>query len=268
MTVRKAIIHDARRILFLFLTFRIHISLIFFFILLHNDLRSGHGTNWALIVSFSLWHFALYLFDRVFDAELDRESQPDEYVLKTHRLAAYIAVFASLVLSFAAYILSGAPLIFWMLMLPVTFLYTLPIKDGTRIKNIFVLKNVFSAVVIWAFPLYVQHVILSNNWCPDMDIVRPILSLAIYVLVGEVFWDIRDLSVDLKHGISTIPNRWGIPVSKIYILLLLTVDSAISGWSLPFSGALYLVLLPFTKEHSDRLIFHLPPLIALIRFVV
>jgi len=260
-----------KRCFFYILAYRIHISAIFFFLLYYNNKRlTTNPLDYPLIISFAFWHFALYLFDRVYDGDLDKESQPNEYVPKKQRKALYIFIAGLVISSFFLYVKTGHPIVYWIILLPITFLYTLPIIGKTRIKNILIVKNVYSAGPIWTLPLYIQAVLVTGDPSKiPTDVLYSIFSLAIYILIGEIFWDIRDKSVDKKYGIATIPNTFGINTAKIIIFLLIVVDFSIKG-QIDFngSGILYCCLLPFTQEKSNRILFHLPPLIALLRFCI
>ncbi len=246
--------------------YRLHISAIFAYLLVGNNVRAGVPIDHYLLLSLSLWHFALYLFDRVFDADLDRESQPLEYVREGHRRPLYLFIGLMLLASFAFHIAGGHELRWWLLLLPITFLYTVPVWKGIRVKNIFLVKNLFSAVAIWTLPLILQHTMLTGSEMGEESWKR-IISLGIFVLIGEVFWDIRDMDTDRKYRICTVPNTFGQIWAKVYILLLMAGDTWLWGWKLSGGAGIYLILLPFTHKDSHRLIFHLPPLIALYRFL-
>lgn len=266
-TISK-VLAKPRKVLFFILTYRIHISAIFSFLLFYNNYRVEAAMNYPLLISFSLWHFALYLFDRVYDGDLDKQSQPEEYVPENQRKFLYGLTFAMVIASLGFYIQTGFNLVYWFILLPITFLYTYPVYGKTRIKNLFIFKNLYSAIIIWAMPLLFQAALLIGSYDIPDNIMYSIISLAIYIWIGEIYWDIRDMSVDEKYGIATIPNKWGLLVAKILIVAMIITDWLLYGFNINGSGLLYLILLPFTKEKSDRIIFHLPPLIALIRFCI
>lgn len=265
MKAAKGLYEVIRQLLFGFVRYRIHLSIIFAFLLYNNNLRTGAPINYWLLGSFTLWHFSLFLFDRIFDRKLDALSQPDEFVQENHARWLYTVVAACLTASFGFFVLSGSSAIYWLLLLPVTFLYTVPVYKQTRAKNIFLLKNLYSAVLIYGLPLLLHGYLLSHQQ-PAYVHLQPVISLMIYVLIGEIFWDIRDTSVDQMHHIATLPNVFGLLPTKIMMLLLIAADAAMVSFRFPESAFIYLFLLLFVHEKSDRLIFHLPPLIALMRF--
>jgi hypothetical protein len=257
--------HRGRQTVFYFLRYRLHLSLIFAFLLYYNNLRTGTPINSSFIVSFTLWHFALFLFDRIYDRQLDQLSQPDEFIPDSQAKVLYGVVGLCLLVSLIFWFKSGAAFYYWLFLLPVTFLYTVPVFKGLRAKNIFLLKNFYSAVLIYGLPLALHSFLLNNNQLHSIN-YSPIVSLMIYVLIGEIFWDIRDCSVDKANNIATLPNVLGLWPTKLIMLGLILTDVVKSGYHISESGIIYILLLSFTKENTDRLIFHLPPLIALLRF--
>jgi 4-hydroxybenzoate polyprenyltransferase len=255
-------------LLFAFVKYRIHISLIFFFLLYYNNLRNTSEINYNLILSFSLWHFSLFLFDRIYDRNIDKISQPEEFVKEQHSMFLYLIVAAGLITSFLIYLRSGFGLIYWLILFPITFLYPLEIYKGYRIKSIFFIKNFYSAFFIFSLPLIIQLHLITNGNFNIWNAYKPILSLFIYVLIGEVFWDIRDVKADKMSRTITIPNKFGLIPTKLYMIALILTDAFLTNCFFSTSAIIYLALLIFVKEDTHRLIFHLPPLIALVRFVL
>lgn len=254
--------------LFQFVKYRVHLSIIFYFLLIYNNKRVTDNLNYYLIISFSFWHFALFLFDRIYDRELDKISQPDEYVKDNYAKVMYGIVAVALIISFISFFYSGYRIIYWLLLLPITFLYPLKLYRELRVKNIFLIKNLFSAMLIFCFPLLLQIYLLSNGNFDYKNVVEPIVSLFIYVMIGEVFWDIRDCSTDKQFNIKTIPNTFGIGFTKVYILALIIIDGFLTNSFFSTSAYIYLFLITFVKEQTHRLVYHLPPLLALIRFLL
>jgi 4-hydroxybenzoate polyprenyltransferase len=262
------LLSQIQQFLFGFVKYRIHISLIFFFLLLYNNSRYESEINYSIIFSFTLWHFALFLFDRVYDRKIDKLSQPDEYVKDKHSSFLYFIVGFVLLASLMLYLKSGFRLTYWFILLPITFLYPLKAYKNLRIKSIFFVKNFYSAFFIFCLPLVIQLHLISEGSQDYLQILKPILSLLIYVLIGEVFWDIRDTHADKLNGTITIPNKLGLIPTKIYMLALILTDAFFTNQFFSTSAVIYIILLTFVKEDSHRLIFHLPPLIALIRFML
>lgn len=263
------IIHSSiRKGLFAFVKTRIHISLIFLFLLLYQSNSHNSEANHPLIFSFFLWHYALFLFDRIYDREIDRISQPDEALSEQYGQKLYIIIFLLLITSFTLYLFSKQPPLFWLLLLPITFLYPLRLYKHYRIKSIFFIKNLFSAIFIYCGPLIIFGYLTSNQNYAFIEESTKFLPLFVYVLIGEVFWDIRDITSDRESGTKTIPNVLGVKATKMYILALILLDAYISHQFFSASAYIYLILLIFIKEDSPRLIFHFPPLFALMRMII
>jgi 4-hydroxybenzoate polyprenyltransferase len=236
--------------------------------LVYNNLRVSATLNYPLILSFSFWHFALFLFDRVYDRHIDKLAQPDEYV-PDHQAKFLYGLVAALTLgSLAFYIVGGFDIRYWLMLFPITFLYPLALYRGKRIKSFFLIKNLYSALLIYALPIFLQGFILSRYQIPSDEVLMPIYSLMVYVMIGEIFWDIRDTTVDKENGTHTLPNTLGLFPTKVILVSLILIDAGTRDWNFTGSAIIYLVLLSFVKERTDRLIYHLPPLIALLRFLV
>ena len=195
-------------VLYYIVKYRIHISGVFFVLLLANNSRLTARPNWALIISFTCWHFALYLFDRVYDRALDAQSQPREHVRNGEYKFLYLFTLLLLLLSFVLYYSTGFNILGWLILFPVTFLYTYPLFNR-RAKDIFLVKNLYSALLIWSLPLMIQSWLIGNGWEAIHKTTQSISWLFLYVMLGEVLWDIRDSSIDKKYGISTTVNSSG-----------------------------------------------------------
>jgi 4-hydroxybenzoate polyprenyltransferase len=93
------------------------------------------------------------------------------------------------------------------------------------------------------------------------------LGLFIYVMIGEAFWDIRDVHGDRTQGVRTIPVVFGVIPTKIYLIALILTDLFVFGKSVTDSTIVYIVLILFLNPDSPRWIYHWPPLLALYRFL-
>lgn len=250
--------------LFAFVKYRIHLSIIFALLLYGNNIKLGVPVDYNLLFSFVLWHFSLFLFDRIYDRKIDMQSQPDEYVKDDFAGALYILVALMLIVSFYLFIHTKQPIIYWIYLLPITFLYPLKIYKTYRIKSIFLIKNLYSAILIFVIPVYMNTMFLKNTF----EDYNSLFSLGIYVLIGEIFWDIRDITADKENNTKTIPNTFGLFKTKVILVFLIFFDFLIKGGSFSTSAYIYIFLLIFIEEKSDRLLFHIPPLLAIINFLL
>lgn len=250
--------------IFTFVKYRIHLSIVFALLLYGNNIKLNVNIDFPLLISFLLWHFSLFLFDRIYDRKIDQLSQPDEYVKDQYAVKLYILVAIMIMVSFCSFWYSGKSIMYWIYLLPVTFLYPLHIYKTYRVKSIFFIKNLYSALFIYVIPVYIHSILLSNT-VPDYI---NLLSLGIYVLIGEIFWDIRDITADKENNTYTIPNTFGINFTKVFLFLLMLTDIWIKNFEISSSAYIYMALLLVVHEKSDRLIFHIPPLLALVNFLL
>ena len=264
MTATKISLHTLRNGMFTFVKYRIHLSIVFVLLLYGNNIKLGGTVNFQLLISFLLWHFSLFLFDRIYDRKIDKLSQPDEYVKDQYAVKLYILVAVMMLTSFYCYWLSQKPIIYWLYILPITFLYPINLYKTYRVKSILFVKNLYSAIFIYVIPVYIHSLLLSNSTPNHINLI----SLGIYVLIGEIFWDIRDITSDKENNTHTIPNTFGIGATKFILLMFMLTDFLIKNKQISTSAYVYLILLFFIKEKSDRLLFHIPPLLALINFLL
>ncbi len=250
--------------LFVFVKYRIHLSIVFALLLYGNNVKLGVAVNYLLLISFLLWHFSLFLFDRIYDRKIDKLSQPDEYVKDQYAVKLYFLVALMMLGSFYCFMLTQKPVAYWIYLFPVTFLYPLNLYKTYRIKSIFLLKNLYSALFIYVIPVYIHSILLSNTTPSYVHLI----SLGIYVLIGEIFWDIRDTTADKEHHTQTIPNTFGLKITKVLLFILMLADIWIKNNQISSSAYIYLILLIFIHEKSDRLLFHIPPLLALVNFLL
>lgn len=253
-----------------FVKYRIHISLIFLFLLINVFKKSTNTLlDWPVILSFFSWHFALYIFDRAYDADLDSINQPQEAI--TFREKKYVILLSILLAIVPLFILffTNKLILPYIPFLPVTFLYTLPIKNGIRSKNILIFKNIYSALFIWTLPLAIVTYYYTCHSSSFLEICKnQFTGLFLYVMVGEAFWDIRDIEGDKANHVKTIPVVFGVITCKIYLISLIIIDWLAFGNSVGLSTLVYLILILIIKPNSSRWIFHIPPLLALVRFLI
>ncbi|MEZ5002419.1 MAG: UbiA family prenyltransferase [Chitinophagales bacterium] len=249
--------------------YRIHVSAIFFTLVwtLYNSTQTQ--VVWPIVWSFGLWHFALYLFDRAYDYDKDIVTQPDEAVKPfEQKFLLYTSITLSIV---PIVILLYNNLIVWpyLCFIPITFLYTYPVIGEKRAKNFLIFKNFYSAFFIWTLPLLVI-VVFYMKLTHDVFhyYINNFVGLFLYTMAGEALWDIRDVEGDKQFKVKTIPNTFGLVFTKIYIYLLILFEFLFVSQSISDSFLIYCLLLIFINEKSPRWLFHLPPLLAFLKFVI
>lgn len=249
--------------------YRIHISVIFFFLLVNvYSLIAKQPVNWPVVLAFSLWHFALYIFDRAYDFKLDLVNQPQEAIKPQERS---FFIWLSIILCLAPVpilAISKNNILPYLPFIPVTFLYTFPLYKNIRSKNILFFKNLYSALLIWTLPLCIVLVYYSNhNFNFFKAYQTNFISLLIYVMIGEAFWDIRDVDGDKAQHVNTIPVTFGLTFTRVYLLVLISADYFFISHKFTLASSLYIVLILWLNQKSARWIFHLPPLLALFQFI-
>lgn len=134
--------------------YRIHISVIFLFLLINvYSLFAKQLIAWPVVLSFFMWHYALYIFDRAFDYNLDAINQPKEAILPKERNFFLILSFSLCIAPIVLLIVFNYTIIPYLFFIPITFLYTYPVYKKIRSKNILFFKNFYSAFFIWTLPL-------------------------------------------------------------------------------------------------------------------
>lgn len=258
------------KIYYPFVKYRIHISIIFLFLLINVYTNlAKQPTAWPVVIGFSLWHFALYIFDRAYDYKLDAINQPKEAILPKERNFFLVLSIILCLIPLIILPLKNRSVFPYLPFIPVTFLYTYPLYKGIRSKNILLFKNIYSALFIWTLPLAFVAYFYTNTEQTFYEIFKTyFLGLFIYVMVGEAFWDIRDMEGDKDQNVKTIPVVFGINVTKIYLIALIITDLFVVGKSVTDSTIIYVILILFAKPSSPRWIFHIPPLLALYRFII
>lgn len=257
------------KIYYPFVKYRIHISVIFLFLLINLYTSfAKQAIVWPVIISFFCWHFALYIFDRAYDFKLDAINQPNEAILpKERNFFLWLSVLLCLI-PIAILLYHKLNILPYLPFIPITFLYTFPIYKGVRSKNIFFLKNFYSALFIWTLPLATVMYYYTQTDLSFWEIFRiHFIGLFIYVLIGEAFWDIRDVDGDKQQKVNTIPVVFGVTYCKIYLFALILFDWLIFRNQVNTSTIVYVILILIVNPKSPRWIFHIPPLLALYRFL-
>lgn len=249
--------------------YRIHISVIFLFLLINVYANLAKAANsWPVIISFFLWHYALYIFDRAYDYKKDAKNQPKEAILPGERKFFLILSFFFCLLPLAILPYFKYSVLPYLPFIPITFLYTFPVYNGIRSKNILFFKNIYSALFIWTLPLAVVAYFYTNSTLSYFEIFKTyFFGLFLYVMVGEAFWDIRDVEGDKIDKVKTIPVVFGVLITKIYLITLILIDLFIFGRSVSDSTIIYLILILIVNPNSPRWLFHIPALLALYRFI-
>lgn len=257
---------------FSILRYRIHISLIFFFILYSSWQSITHSSpDILVIISYSIWHWALYLFDRAYDAELDFISQGIESVPIIQKKPIIIFCIIISLIPFVILYLGGKNYILYLLFFPITFLYTLktPLLRNKRIKDLMIIKNLYSSILIWTLSI---SIILKYYAEIEFSLIyiftNYFLSLSWNTFAGEVLWDIRDIKADSINAVNTIPVKFGVFKTKFFIFILWFINFLFNHNNISLSSPFFLLVLYLSNKNNSNLIYHILPIISIIEFLL
>jgi 4-hydroxybenzoate polyprenyltransferase len=224
-------------------TTRLHVAFIYYFICIgfFQVFTEDYTKYLPVCLAFSMWHYALYLFDKAYDSQLDKMNYASESI--PGRLAPFFMALSVALALTPIFILwySDQPVIPFLFFLPVTFLYNLRIFPGGKaIKHFTLWKNLYSAVLIWPLPVAVMMKYYAGVPNYLAEIMFWFWNFVLYVLIAEIIWDMRDVNGDRQDGLRTIPVLLGIPKTRILLL-----------------GVLFLVFLPLLilKDQFDPVVF-------------
>ena len=170
--------------------------------------------------------FLLNLLNRIADVPEDRRNGvPGTGFVAQNAGALMRVAFIALALSLVGARPLGTPLLLLRCAFHAGgFAYSFPTVTR-RIKEMFLLKNVFSGLLFIAsvigYPLA-----LSGRMAP----VGEVAALCAFFLPLEISWeliyDLRDVEGDAAEGIVTLPIKWGVPRTRAIIELLLALSAA------------------------------------------
>ena len=170
--------------------------------------------------------FLLNLFNRIADVPEDKQNgvSGTGYVEENAGALMRIA-FIALGVSLIGARPLGTPLLVLRLAFHAGgFAYSFP-TVGPRIKEVFLLKNVFSGVLfilsVIGYPLALRDAAVP---------LAEVIALAAFFLpleiTYELIYDLRDVAGDAALGIVTLPVKWGAPRTRALIELLLALSAA------------------------------------------
>ena len=213
---------------------------------------------WMWAISFFFSFTWLYLFNKIYDREEDKISQPNVVLIDENvKIFGYICWILFLVPIFLL-LFVGAPLWPYIVHTLSGFAYSYPFLKGKRLKNFFVIKNLIAINnFMWPY-VYMSMVVTSGiSFFNILILYIPLFSL---IWCIEILWDIRDFYGDKAANIKTIPVVLGVNTSRVLIILLasLAVFSASSNLlSTPFVAIWTIVMCLFATPTRPRWFYHL-----------
>ncbi|MBL7777694.1 MAG: UbiA family prenyltransferase [Chitinophagales bacterium] len=252
------------------LRYRVHISFIYFFLVWFAwKNQTSANVHWGVVCAFTFWHYALYLFDRAYDAEKDILSQQEEAVPTAQKNYLILVSILISTIPFFIFTFYKLPLLPYLFLFPFTFLYTYPIFYGQkRFKDFFLVKNLYSSVIIWTLSIFFMLKCYAN--IPNADVLfyfKSFGGLLLMTTIGEIHWDMRDIASDTKNGVNTLPVVLGLNQTKWIIVVALILSYFLGHLLSSFSLVMMLVLVYLAGKKVSNFIYHLPPLVALFNFI-
>jgi 4-hydroxybenzoate polyprenyltransferase len=243
--------------------YRINVTAVYA-LLLWDVVRGGpRGTDDPrtvfLYVAYVLWMAGVYLYNKTCDVAEDSVAQPGE-VLRTDEIAVTRSVSIAMLLTPAAVTYAfGESVLLTLILALVGAAYSRPFFGfRRRIKDMFMVKDLYSAVCVWAGSLALFIFATRGAQLPVSE-VGLVIGLAVGVLTVELFWDIRDEAGDRAAGVETAAVRYGGENLRRALLLFQLVGFVV-GLSLgdvSIAEAALLMLVAFLPANAPNWYFHL-----------
>lgn len=250
---------------------RLHVAAIYYFLCIQIIESTTHQSAkpfLPVIIAFTIWHYALYLFDRAYDAHLDSLNNNKESLKGKYRNTLLYFSISIVFIPILILIHYKKPIIPYLFFIPITFLYNLRIFPNNKaIKHFTFLKNFYSAILIWPLPIavMVKYYAGMNNYL--IEIMYWYWSFIVFVFMGEVIWDMRDVDGDRQENINTIPVVYGLKKTRIFLFTVLVSVSIINILMHNSFNYIvvtfYVIYILIASPNLPKWLFHLPLFISL-----
>ncbi len=247
------------------LKYRIHISLVFANVLFLFSNCTITINNITAIISFTLCNIAFHVYNKAKDNDADRHNLFTDDINLTiedeKRLIgiSYLLAFTSILLI----IITRQSLIPILIYSSLIYLYNfnkINLKKYLFIKNLYM--AIFYAVPFTFYTYFYMGTPLTHEKLPIF------IHFVLMVLAFESIWDIKDIEGDRYAGITTIPNKFGIPFTKVYAIILISIASFIQYHLFHQFSLVSIILLSsyivFINKKSSHLWYHMPVIAILI----
>lgn len=182
-------------------------------------------------LSYSSLIVAIYLYNKTTDFEDSINVKAGDLQNQSYILKPLALFFLLLPLPYLLLIKEGFIYVYFLIALN-GYLYSTPILPGHfRFKNFFITKLI-SATSTIAVPVFYSRLVFGDISFSSNSLFH-FLPIIIIVLVGELFWDIRDIKGDKEEEVLTIPVLIGekltaiICSSLLLFILVLTFSKGI-----------------------------------------
>ncbi|MCD6240591.1 UbiA family prenyltransferase [Candidatus Bathyarchaeota archaeon] len=176
----------------------------------------------ALFVTYLGAH-TVYLYNRLREIRYDALTNPrrTKHILRYLKYIPYIIFFlvslaAAIVLFFGKFLVA----VFGVCLVLSGFIYTDIIKP--RVKGVIALKNLYIAFFWACLTIFLA---LYYSYPLNVSLIAIFLFVYLRWIVNTVFFDIKDVRMDKKRKIPTLPATLGIK-NTLRVLVLITLSSA------------------------------------------
>jgi len=177
------------------------------FLALTASFLLGIDTNVYLLLIVFMTITSIYTFNKLSEKE-DKISYPEryEFINKYKKLMLIYGVLFYISALISAFLLNHMVFLVIFSLSVLVILYSIKTPFG-RIKDVFIIKNVFVSFIWSLVPLLV----IVNSHKP-ITLYGIIFMFFIFsrVFINNVFFDTRDIESDIKSGANTIPAKFGI----------------------------------------------------------
>ena len=200
--------------------YRVHVALLAGLLTLASFAPNQTPETYAIGLAMGMVMAWVYLFNKTTDNVEDNINTgalpiPDDKRAQTKKIA-FACLLIPLLWLWSRPTVLAVYLIFGGL---VGYLYSKPIM-GIRLKQILIVKNLSSSLLIWTPCTMLPYFLLSPTFHQDM-FLREALGVLVLVTCIEILWDIRDVDGDRVANVRTLPNTFGITAAKIIALAML-----------------------------------------------
>lgn len=223
---------------------------------------------WLICAASVLIAAAGYIINDYFDINIDRINKPGKMVVD-QLISRRWAILLHFLLSFAGLVITafiawktGSLLLiaFNTACVALLWFYSTTLKQKVLVGNI-------AISILTAWVIGVLYLLLASHH--KLGVVNKAELLIIYKfaslyagfafmisVVREVVKDIEDIEGDMKHGCTTMPIVWGIPVAKVFtavwlmviigLLIVLMVYASGLGWYIASAYCGVFIIVPLT----------------------
>jgi 4-hydroxybenzoate polyprenyltransferase len=174
-----------------------------------------------------------YIINDYFDLNIDRINKPDKLVIGSRIRRRWAIVWHLLMSSIGLYLSFSVDGLIGMLNLIAILMlwfYSTTFKKQLLIGNV-IISLLTAWVILILYVAEIPHLLRSGIPAGYSDLLRKIFKYAVMYagfafiisLVREVVKDIEDRDGDARYGCRTMPIVWGIPATRVFVLVWLTV---------------------------------------------